>query len=105
MVYAVYTTETFEKEISKLSEKDRKIIEKVFLQLKYNPYAGDSIRYRFFREKKIKEKRVYYIVYDDLSAVLIVGFGGKKEQQKTIEKVVRYLPEFKEYLKKILKDN
>ena len=105
MVYAVYTTETFEKEISKLSEKERKTIEKTFLQLKDNPYVGDSIRYRFFREKRIKEKRVYYLVYDDLSAVLIVGFGGKKEQQKTIEKVIKYLPEFKEHLKKRLRDD
>ena len=102
MTYSVYTTENFEKEIDKLSNVDRKIIQKIFLQLKENPYVGDAIKYRFFREKRIKEKRMYYIIYDDLSAVLVVAFGGKKEQQETIEEIIRYLPEFKKYLKRLL---
>lgn len=102
MVYAVYTTENFENKIRKLSEADKKIIQKIFLQLKENPYVGDAIRYRFFREKRIREKRIYYLIYDDLSAVLIVAFGGKKEQQETIEEIIKSLPEFKEYLKKLL---
>jgi len=102
MTYAVYTTENFENKIENLSESDRKIIQKIFLQLKNNPYVGDAIRYRFFREKRIKEKRMYYLIYDDLSAVLIVAFGGKKEQQETIEEIIKDLPEFKEYLKRLL---
>ncbi|MEK6897045.1 MAG: hypothetical protein AABW93_00790, partial [Nanoarchaeota archaeon] len=81
MVYAVYTTESFEREVDNLSESEKKIIKKIFLQLKENPYVGDQIRYKFFREKRIKEKRIYYLIYDDLSAVLIVAFGGKKAQQ------------------------
>ena len=103
MTYSVYTTENFEKEIGKLSNEYRKIIQKIFLQLKENPYVGDAIRYRFFREKRIKEKRMYYIIYEDLSAVLVVAFGGKKEQQETIEEIIRYLPGFKTYLKRLLK--
>jgi len=102
MIYAVYTTENFENKIRKLPEADKKIIQKIFLQLKENPYVGDAIRYPFFREKRIREKRIYYLIYDDLSAVLIVAFGGKKEQQKTIEEIIKFLPEFKEYLKKLL---
>jgi mRNA-degrading endonuclease RelE of RelBE toxin-antitoxin system len=102
MAYAVYTTQSFEEEISKLSETEKKIIRKIFLQLKDNPYVGNQIRYRFFREKRIKEKRIYYLIYDDLSAVLIVAFGGKKIQQKTIEEIIKYLPEFKKYLKNLL---
>lgn len=73
------------------------------MQLKENPYVGDQIKYRFFREKRIKEKRIYYLVYDDLSAVLVVAFGGKKAQKETIDEIIKYLPKFKEYLKNILK--
>ena len=103
MVYAVYTTESFEKEIKKLPDSDKSIIQNIFLQLKENPYVGDQIRYRFFREKRIREKRVYYLVYDDLSAVLVVAFGGKKAQQETIDRIIELLPKFKIYLEKLLK--
>ena len=104
MTYAVYTTESFEKEIEKLPDSDKEIIKKIFLQIKENPYVGYQIRYRFFREKRIREKRIYYLVYDDLSAVLVVAFGGKKIQQRTIEEVIKYLPEFKKYMKNLLKN-
>jgi mRNA-degrading endonuclease RelE of RelBE toxin-antitoxin system len=103
MAYAVYTTESFEKEIEKLSEADKTIIQKIFLQLKDNPYAGDQIRYRFFREKRIREKRLYFLVYDDLSAVLVVAFGSKKAQQETIDEIIKFLPEYKKYLENLLK--
>jgi len=102
MTYAVYITESFEKEMEKISKSEREILQKIFLQLKNNPYVGDSVRYRFFREKRIREKRVYYLVYDDLNAVLVVAFGGKKPQQDTINEIVKSFPEFREYLKKIL---
>jgi mRNA-degrading endonuclease RelE of RelBE toxin-antitoxin system len=103
MAYAVYTTESFEKEIKKLSDSDKDIIQKIFLQLKENPYVGDSIRYRFFREKRVKEKRIYYLIYDDLSTVLVVAFGGKKAQQETIDRIIEILPEFRIYLEKLIK--
>jgi mRNA-degrading endonuclease RelE of RelBE toxin-antitoxin system len=103
MSYEVYTTESFDKEIEKLSDSDKEIIQKIFLQLRENPYVGDQIRYRFFREKRIKEKRVYYLVYDDLSAVLVVAFGGKKAQQETIDEIIKMLPEFKKHMQNLLK--
>ena len=102
MAYAVYTTESFEKEVEKLSKADRLIIKKIFLQLKENPYVGDQMRYKFFREKRLREKRIYYLIYDDLSAVLIVAFSDKKAQEETIDEIVKYLPEFKIYLENLL---
>lgn len=35
-------------------------VRKLFLQLRDNPHVGDQIRYKFFREKRIDEKR--YII-------------------------------------------
>jgi len=104
MTYAVYTTESFEKEIEKLSEFERKEIKKIYFQLKENPYVGDSIKYRFFREKRLKEKRIYYLIYEDLSAVLIVAFGGKKAQQETIDEIIKLLPGFKKYMERLLRN-
>jgi len=104
MDYAVYTTESFEKETEKLSGTDKLILKKIFLQLKDNPYVGDQIKYPFFREKRIREKRVYYLIYDNLSIVLIVAFGGKKSQQETIEEIIKLLPEFKRYADSLFKN-
>lgn len=70
--------------------------------LKENPYVGDSIRYKFFREKRIKEKRLYYIVYEEFSSILIVAVGSKKAQQDTINEIIKLLPEFKSYMKELL---
>lgn len=57
MNYKVYMTETFKREFDKLSAFEKEITKKIFLQLKENPFVGDAIRYKFFREKRIKEKR------------------------------------------------
>lgn len=103
MAYAVYTTARFEKETDKLSDFDKNIIGDIYKQLAVNPYVGSQLRYKFLREKRIREKRIYYLVYDDLSAVLIVAFSGKKEQAETIDKIVQTLPEFKIYLENLLK--
>lgn len=101
MAYTVYTTESFERELGKLSEYNKEVIKKIFMQLKDNPYVGDQIRYKFFREKRIKEKRIYYLVYDDLKIVLIVALGGKKAQEGTINEIAKYFQEYKKYAEKL----
>ena len=103
MDYAVYSTPSFDREIEKLPQSDKDIIEKIFLQLKENPYVGDAIRYKFFREKRVREKRIYFLVYDDLTAVLVVAFGGKKAQEETIDEIIKCLPEFKILLQNLIK--
>jgi len=103
MSYKVYMTETFKKEFNKLSTSEKETIEKIFLQLKENPFVGDAIKYKFFREKRLKEKRLYYLIYENFAIVLIVASGGKKTQQETIDKIISLLPEFKKYTEKIFK--
>ena len=104
MAYAVYTTESFDKEVEELSRGDQDIIQKMFLKIKDNPYSSDQLRYKNLREKRIREKRVYFLVYDDLQAVLIVAMGGKKDQQATINHIVNYFDEYKEYLERLLRN-
>jgi len=103
MSYAVYTTENFEKEMNKLSPEDIRQIQKIFFQVKENPYVGDQLRYKHLREKRIREKRIYYFVYDDLMSVLFAAISGKKDQQETINHLIKYLDDYKIYLEKILK--
>jgi mRNA-degrading endonuclease RelE of RelBE toxin-antitoxin system len=105
MVYFVYTTKSFDSEMSKLSEDEQEKVRRIFLQIKENPYVGDQLRFRYLREKRLREKRIYYLVYDDLKAVLIVAVGGKKDQNKTINHIVKYFNEYRFYLGRLLKGN
>lgn len=103
MVYVVYMTEKFDKEMKKFSEEEQKRIKKIFFQIRDNPYVGNQLRYKFLREKRLQEKRIYYLVYDDLQAVLIVAISNKKTQQETINHIVQYFDGYRIYLEQILK--
>ena len=103
MTYAVYGTEHFEKETEKLSNFDKGIIRKIIKELKENPYIGEPLSYRFFREKRLREKRLYFLIYDDFNAVMLVAFGGKKAQQETIDEIIKFHLEFKKHLGDFLK--
>lgn len=59
--------------------------------------------YPFFREKRIKKKRIYYLVYDDLKLVLLVATSGKKDQQSTIDHIKHNLYEYKKIAEEIIK--
>ena len=105
MVYAVYKTKSFDKETEKLTKNEQERIQKIFLQLKENPYVGDQLQYRHLREKRLREKRIYYLVYDDLKVVLVVAISGKKNQQMTINHIIDNFAEFKTYVEKLFKEN
>ena len=104
MNYKVYTTEGFDEEVDKLEKIEQERIDKLYPKLKENPYVGDPIRFRFFREKRINGKRVYFLVFDDLKAVLFVAVSDKKTQQETIDSVLGKINQFKEYLRKVIED-
>jgi len=103
MPYAIYTTHAFDRELENLTKGDERRIQKIFLQLKENPYVGDQLQYKNLREKRLKEKRIYYLVYKDLQAVLIVAISGKKNQQATINHIINNFSEYQIYLKNLLK--
>ncbi|HLC78111.1 MAG TPA: type II toxin-antitoxin system RelE/ParE family toxin [Candidatus Nanoarchaeia archaeon] len=100
--YAIYTLDVFDKEMKKLSQGEQDRIEKLFLQLRENPHVGDQLRHNFFREKRLNGKRIYYLIYDDLKVVLVVAISNKKTQQVTIDRIVRYFTEYRNYVEKLL---
>ena len=105
MNYKVYKIERFKKEENKLSQEDRDRIDNIIRQLKENPYVGNQLQIRALREKRLKEKRMYYLVFDDLEAVLIIGISDKKTQQATIDEILKLIDDYRDYLKKLLGKN
>ena len=97
----VYETHEFEQETKKLDKKYQKQIEKLKDQLAVKIHIGKILRYPFLREKKIQDKRIYFLIYENLNSVLLVAISSKKTQQETIDKIAELLPEFKKLIEKI----
>lgn len=103
MIHKVYTTDNFDKRFEKLSQEEKRRIENIFLQIKENPYVGDQLRIKSLREKRLVEKRIYYLIFDDLNAVLFVAIGDKKTQQETIDLIIGDLNWYRNYMISLLK--
>ena len=103
LMFMVIGTETYLKEINRWPKPDKEGALKIPDQLKENPLIGKPLGYPFLREKKIKERRIYYLVYEDLKIVLLVAASGKKDQQATIDHIKKNLHEFKKIAEDIAK--
>ncbi|HLD04442.1 MAG TPA: hypothetical protein VJG90_01870 [Candidatus Nanoarchaeia archaeon] len=102
-MFRVIGTSTYLDEISKWDNASQKAARDLPKKLRLNPFVGDPLSYRFLREKKIKGRRVYYLVYEDLKLVLLVATSGKKDQQPTINHIKSSLDEFRKVAEEILK--
>lgn len=102
-MFSVIGTETYGNELKKWPKADKDAADAIPSKLSENPFAGDPLGYRFLREKKIRERRVYYLVYEDLNLVLLVATSGKKDQQATINHIKKNLDEFKVEAERIAK--
>jgi len=94
-MYKVFLTKSFEGDFGKLPKEEQRRIERVKEQLKLNPFVGKPLGYRFFREKRIEGKRLYYLIYESKVVVLLVAYGGKKSQQATINAIKAAFEQFK----------
>lgn len=91
MDFTVISSEEFAKLFPSLDADARGWIRKIIVQLKTNPDVGKPLGFKWFREKKFKDKRLYYLVYPDIKKVLIAAFAGKKEQKKIIAYILQNL--------------
>ena len=71
-------------------------------QLAKNPFQGEILRYTFLREKRIREKRVYFSIYEEWRVVLLITIGNKKAQGATIDEIVECLRIYKESVKQAI---
>lgn len=93
-------TDEFDHDFQKLDHSLQIQISKEISQLEQNPYVGKPLGFTFFREKKVHNYRVYYLVYDDYVLVFVIALSTKKDQQEVINKIKHLLPYYKEEVKK-----
>ena len=103
MMFKVYRTQEFERLMNKLSKEDLMRIAKIEDEISQAGFTGKPLGFEFLREKRISEKRVYFLVYGKFKAALMVSLSDKKTQQDTIDKIKEYLPEFKELMAELAK--
>ena len=96
--YKVYHSKRFDGDLGKFDKDFHEQVDKIENQLMENPYLGDSLSLKWFREKRIREKRIYFLVYDDLKAVFMVAISGKKDQQRVINTIRLLLESFRKEL-------
>lgn len=94
----VFKSPKFQKKAEKLlSKTGLDELDKFVEDLKKGHIVGKPLSYDFFREKKIGDKRIYFLIYNDIALILLVGSSDKKMQQETIDEIKFLLPEFKQY--------
>lgn len=101
-MYKIFTTEEFDRRFAKLDYQIQQQIQKEIDQLETNPYSGKPLGYTFFREKKVQNYRVYYLVYDEHVVVFVITISTKKDQQDAIFRIRSLMPYYREEIKKKL---
>ncbi len=95
MTNEVLETDEFSKMNEKCETIEREWIEGIKNQLRENLYVGKILRFSWFREKKLLDKRVYYLINEKTQKAILVAISTKKEQQRMITNILlnkeRYL--------------
>ena len=101
-MYKIFTTEEFDRDFGKLDKSLQIQIDNEIAQLEINPFVGKPLGYKFFREKKVKNYRLYYLIYENYVVAFIVALSNKKDQQEAIDKIKNLIPYYREEIKRKL---
>ena len=64
-MFRIFTTGEFDLDYDGLDNSIKEQIDKELKQLENNPYVGKPLGYKFFREKRVKNYRFYYLIYEE----------------------------------------
>lgn len=103
--YKVYHSSRFDRELAKFSNDFQDTIDKIEDQLVENPYVGDPLGMKWFREKRIEKRRIYYLIYEDLGAVFMVAISEKKDRQKVINTIKLLLEFFRKEIENLFDED
>ena len=105
-MWRIFKTAEFDSDFERLDESERIRVKKVLNQIieKGNEIGKPLSGLRFFKEKKLNGKRLYFLVYLDFKTILILGISTKKAQQRTINEILVKLSEYKTFIDKKVKE-
>jgi len=97
-MYRIYATDTLKEIYQTLDKSEQDWINKTKDNLKEFP-TGKPLGYKWFKEKKYLNKRLFFLIDEESKKVLLVSFASKKDQQKVIGFVKSNMKELLHYLK------
>ena len=100
MSYSTYATDTFKEIYASLDKSEQNWIDKTKKKLAENP-TGKILQFSWFREKKFLNKRLFFLIDEELKKILFVSFASKRKQQDVVDFVVNNRQELLNYLKNI----
>jgi len=99
-MYKSYATDTFKEIYEAIDQSERQWIDKTKKELENSP-TGKPLGYKWFREKKYLNKRLYFLIDEESKRILFISFASKKEQQKIINFVKVNMKEILSFLKSL----
>lgn len=103
--YIIFTTPEYLEQLGRMSPFEQHRIRQFQLQLIENGnLVGKPLGVHYIREKKFNGKRMYYLIYEEWHAILLVGFSDKKTQERTITQIKLDVEENREFVFRALKE-
>src|SRR3989338_11217837 len=103
--FKVYHSSRFDRELSKYDKAFQDRVDNIEDQIVENPYTGDPLNVKWFREKRYGKYRIYFLVYEDLQATIMVAISEKKDQQKVINTIRLLFSFFRVELESLIKED
>ena len=100
MVFVIVRTQLFVDYFNAFSEIEKERVRRFIQQLQaQGDLVGKPLRHSFLREKKFNGKRMYFLIYEEWSAILLVTFSEKKNQGLVIQQILANLSEYRKFSK------
>ena len=98
-MFHIFRTAEFNEDYATLDHAEQIKLDKILIKLEeQGNVVGRPLRRDFLREKRLNGKRVYYLVYQHLSSILMFGLSNKKMQQTTIDIVLASIEEYRQFV-------
>ena len=99
----MFRSQNYKTKLFKLDNSEQITVMKFEQNLKEQPFSGQPLGYKFFREKKFGGKRVLFLVYEQHKCVFLITITDKKAQQHEIDLIKSNLDVYRDELEKILR--
>ena len=101
--FRVFRSFNYKEKFAKLDRSEQIPVEKFEQALKEQPFSGQPLGYKFFREKKFSGKRLLFLVYEEHKCVFLITITDKKAQQHEIDMIKASLDVYRNELEDILR--
>ncbi len=98
-MFDIFRAEDYEKALGKLDNKEKQILVEFETEIAIRPYRGKPLSSPFLREKKFDGKRALFLIDDISQRILFITITDKKEQKKTINRILNDIESYKEELR------